>query len=178
MSLTTARSTRCGRCGSGDMRRSSSTTIRRPCLRTSIPPTGCISSRLTPEDVQGVLDVEKPDGVIVQFGGQTAIKLTKYLKDANVNVLGTPIESIDAAEDREKFDAILEECGIPRPAGDTVFTADEAVEVGQPPGLSGAGAPVLRAGRTGHADCLRRQGHHRVYGDHQPQQAGKSDFGG
>ncbi len=93
---------------------------------------------LTPEDVQGVLDVEKPDGVIVQFGGQTAIKLTKYLKDANVKVLGTPIESIDAAEDREKFDAILEECGIPRPAGDTVFTAEEAVEV-----ANRLGYPVL-----------------------------------
>ncbi len=93
---------------------------------------------LTPEDVQGVLDVEKPDGVIVQFGGQTAIKLTKYLKDANVEVLGTPIESIDAAEDREKFDAILEECGIPRPAGDTVFTAEEAVEV-----ANKLGYPVL-----------------------------------
>lgn len=93
---------------------------------------------LTPEDVQSIIDVEKPDGVIVQFGGQTAIKLTKFLKTTGIKVLGTPIESIDAAEDREKFDEILEQCGIARPAGDTVFTAEEAVKV-----ANSLGYPVL-----------------------------------
>lgn len=93
---------------------------------------------LTSEDVQGIIDVEKPDGVIVQFGGQTAIKLTKYLKKTNVKVLGTPIESIDAAEDREKFDELLEACGIPRPSGETVFMTDEALEA-----ANRIGYPVL-----------------------------------
>lgn len=82
---------------------------------------------LTPEDVENIVNVEKPDGAVVQFGGQTAIKLTKSLMKMGVPILGTKAEDVDAAEDRELFDAILEKCEIPRPAGQTVFTAEEAV---------------------------------------------------
>ncbi len=81
---------------------------------------------LTPEDVRNVVDIEKPDGAVVQFGGQTAIKLTEALMKMGVPILGTQAEDVDAAEDRERFDAILEETGIQRPAGHTVFTAEEA----------------------------------------------------
>lgn len=86
---------------------------------------------LTWEDVKNIIDTEKPDACVVQFGGQTAIKLTKYLAKAGVKILGTSADSIDAAEDRERFDQVLENCGIPRPQGDTVFTAEEAVKVAQ-----------------------------------------------
>ncbi len=81
---------------------------------------------LTPEDVEHVVNLEKPDGAVVQFGGQTAIKLTEALMKMGVPILGTSAENVDAAEDRELFDQILEQCGIPRPAGHTVFTAEEA----------------------------------------------------
>ena len=81
---------------------------------------------LTPEDVENVVRLEKPDGAVVQFGGQTAIKLTESLMKMGVPILGTSAENVDAAEDRELFDGILEKCGIPRPAGHTVFTAEEA----------------------------------------------------
>ena len=81
---------------------------------------------LTPEDVENVVNIEKPDGAVVQFGGQTAIKLTEALIKMGVKILGTSAENVDAAEDRELFDGILEECQIPRPAGQTVFTAEEA----------------------------------------------------
>ena len=84
---------------------------------------------LTPEDVTGVINAEKPDAAIVQFGGQTAINLAQHIEKLGVPILGTPAWSIDAAEDREKFDVILEKCGIPRPKGDTVMTEEEAVEV-------------------------------------------------
>ncbi len=93
---------------------------------------------LTPEDVDSILETEKPYGVVVQFGGQTAIKLTKYLHDKGVNILGTSADSIDAAEDRERFDALLEKCGIPRPKGETVLTKEEAVVVAEK-----LGYPVL-----------------------------------
>ncbi len=83
---------------------------------------------LTPEDVESIVDIEKPDGAVVQFGGQTAIKLTESLMKLGVPILGTAAEDVDAAEDRELFDKILEECRIPRPAGHTVFTAEEAKE--------------------------------------------------
>ncbi|HEX2938299.1 MAG TPA: carbamoyl-phosphate synthase large subunit [Ruminiclostridium sp.] len=83
---------------------------------------------LTGEDVSGIIETEKPWGVVVQFGGQTAIKLTKSLKNMDVKILGTSADSIDAAEDRERFDEILERFNIPRPAGHTVFTAEEAVK--------------------------------------------------
>lgn len=81
---------------------------------------------LTPEDVENVVNIEHPDGAVVQFGGQTAIKLTEALIQMGVKILGTSAENVDAAEDRELFDKILEECEIPRPAGQTVFTAEEA----------------------------------------------------
>ncbi len=83
---------------------------------------------LTPEDVESIVDIEKPDGAVVQFGGQTAIKLTESLMKMGVPILGTAAEDVDAAEDRELFDKILEECSIPRPAGHTVYTAEEAKE--------------------------------------------------
>ncbi len=83
---------------------------------------------LTPEDVESIVDLEKPDGAVVQFGGQTAIKLTEALLKMGVPILGTSAEDVDAAEDRELFDAILEECSIPRPAGKTVFTTEEAIK--------------------------------------------------
>ncbi len=93
---------------------------------------------LTPEDVESIVDVEKPDGAVVQFGGQTAIKLTEALMKMGVPILGTSAQNVDAAEDRELFDEILEKCGIPRPSGGTVFTADEAKEV-----ANRLGYPVL-----------------------------------
>ena len=93
---------------------------------------------LTPEDVRSIVDLEKPDGAVVQFGGQTAIKLTESLMNMGVPILGTSAENVDAAEDRELFDAILEKCGIPRPAGGTVFTAEEAKRV-----ANELGYPVL-----------------------------------
>lgn len=81
---------------------------------------------LTPEDVENIVNIEKPDGAVVQFGGQTAIKLTESLMKMGVPILGTSAENVDAAEDRELFDQILEQCQIPRPKGHTVFTAEEA----------------------------------------------------
>jgi carbamoyl-phosphate synthase large subunit len=82
---------------------------------------------LTQEDVRSVVETEKPIGAIVQFGGQTAIKLTRYLEDMGVPVLGTSPANVDAAEDREVFDQLLEKCGIPRPEGETVYTTAEGV---------------------------------------------------
>ena len=81
---------------------------------------------LTPEDVEAIVKIEKPDGAVVQFGGQTTIKLTEALIKMGVKILGTSAENVDAAEDRELFDEILEKCEIPRPKGQTVFTAEEA----------------------------------------------------
>lgn len=81
---------------------------------------------LTPEDVENIVNIEKPDGAVVQFGGQTAIKLTEALIKMGVPILGTSAENVDAAEDRELFDEILEKCHIKRPKGRTVFTAEEA----------------------------------------------------
>ena len=82
---------------------------------------------LTPEYVTNIVELEKPDGAIVQFGGQTAIKLTETLNDLGVKILGTDADHVDAAEDRERFDEILEQCAIPRPKGQTVFTEEEAL---------------------------------------------------
>lgn len=93
---------------------------------------------LTPEDVKSIVDLEKPDGAVVQFGGQTAIKLTESLMKMGVPILGTSAENVDKAEDRELFDEILEKCEIPRPTGGTVFTAEEAKEV-----ANRLGYPVL-----------------------------------
>ena len=83
---------------------------------------------LTTEDVLEIIEHEKPEGVIAQFGGQTAIKLTNPLADAGIHIFGTKAQDVDAAEDRERFDALLEELGIPRPKGFTVFTLEEALE--------------------------------------------------
>ncbi len=83
---------------------------------------------LTQEDVANLIETEKPDGVIVQFGGQTAIKLTKFLDKTGVPILGSSADSIDEAEDRERFDALLSRCDIPRPQGFTVFTVEEALD--------------------------------------------------
>ena len=93
---------------------------------------------LTAEDVEAIVNLEKPDGAVVQFGGQTAIKLTEALMEMGVKILGTSAENVDAAEDRELFDEILEKCCIPRPAGHTVFTRDEALEA-----ANSLGYPVL-----------------------------------
>lgn len=93
---------------------------------------------LTPEDVESIVNMEKPDGAVVQFGGQTAIKLTESLMKMGVPILGTKAEDVDAAEDRELFDKILEETEIPRAAGGTVYTAEEAKEV-----ANRLGYPVL-----------------------------------
>ena len=93
---------------------------------------------LTPEDVENIVRLEKPDGAVVQFGGQTAIKLTEALRRMGVTILGTSAEDVDAAEDRELFDEILEKCGIPRPKGTTVFTAEEAKKA-----AASLGYPVL-----------------------------------
>ncbi|MBQ1211465.1 MAG: carbamoyl-phosphate synthase large subunit, partial [Clostridia bacterium] len=86
---------------------------------------------LTDEDVMNIIHTEKPYGVVVAFGGQTAIKLTKCLDRNGVRILGTPADSIDAAEDRERFDAMLEKLNIKRAAGFTVMTTDEALEVAE-----------------------------------------------
>ena len=93
---------------------------------------------LTEEDVENIVRFEKPDGAVVQFGGQTAIKLTEALMKMGVTILGTKAEDVDAAEDRELFDEILEKTGIPRASGGTVFTAEEAKKV-----ANEIGYPVL-----------------------------------
>ena len=93
---------------------------------------------LTAEDVEAIVNLEKPDGAVVQFGGQTAIKLTEDLLKMGVPILGTSAENVDAAEDRELFDEILEKCCIPRPAGKTVITCEEALKA-----ANELGYPVL-----------------------------------
>ena len=93
---------------------------------------------LTPEDVDSIIQTEKPWGVVVQFGGQTAIKLTKYLKHKGIKILGTSADSIDEAEDRERFDKLLEKCNIPRPNGRMAYTTEVAVKE-----ASKLGYPVL-----------------------------------
>ena len=93
---------------------------------------------LTPEDVENIVEAENPKGAIVQFGGQTAIKLTKALDEMGVRIFGTEPKNVDAAEDREKFDEILEKTGIPRPQGKTIFTLEEALAA-----ANGLGYPVL-----------------------------------
>ncbi len=93
---------------------------------------------LTNEDVMHIINTEKPYGVVVAFGGQTAIKLTNFLHNNGINIIGTPPDSIDMAEDRERFDALLEELAIKRPAGFTVLTKDEALKA-----ANELGYPVL-----------------------------------
>ncbi len=127
---------------------------------------------LTAEDVQNIVEQEKPWGAVVQFGGQTAIKLAKALTEMGVQILGTSADGVDAAEDRERFDEILEKCGIPRAKGRTVFTTQEALPGGQRVGLPRAGPSLLRAGRPGHGDRLLRPEHRGVHADHQPDRSG------
>ena len=93
---------------------------------------------LTPEDVENIVNIEKPEGAIVQFGGQTAIKLTKALSDMGVHIMGTSEVDMDRAEDRKEFDDALSNCGILRPKGETVFTTEEAINV-----ANKLGYPVL-----------------------------------
>ena len=93
---------------------------------------------LTPESVDHIIATEQPWACVVQFGGQTAIKLTKHLEEQGVRILGTSADAIDEAEDRERFDELLERCGIPRPQGHTVFTTEEALAAGKE-----LGYPVL-----------------------------------
>lgn len=93
---------------------------------------------LTEEEVLNIIEKENPDGVILQFGGQTAIKLAKFLHEKNIPILGTDFEDIDAAEDREKFDELLERLDINRPKGRGVWTVEEGLEVAH-----NLGFPVL-----------------------------------
>ena len=103
---------------------------------------------LTAEDVEAIVNLEHPDGAVVQFGGQTAIKLTEALMEMGVPILGTSAENVDAAEDRELFDEILEKCCIPRPAGKTVFTREQALEAANELGCK----TFIRSRWTGNAD--------------------------
>jgi carbamoyl-phosphate synthase large subunit len=109
---------------------------------------------LTPEDVASIVDIEKPDGAVVQFGGQTAIKLTEALMKMGVPILGTAAEDVDAAEDRELFDEILEKCQIPRAAGKTVFTAEEAKEAAHELGYPVLVRPSYVLGGQGMQICI------------------------
>ncbi len=109
---------------------------------------------LTPEDVESIVDIEKPDGAVVQFGGQTAIKLTESLMKMGVPILGTAAEDVDAAEDRELFDEILEQCQIPRPAGHTVFTAEEAKKAANDLGYPVLVRPSYVLGGQGMQICI------------------------
>ena len=109
---------------------------------------------LTAEDVESIVDIEKPDGAVVQFGGQTAIKLTEALMKMGVPILGTAAEDVDAAEDRELFDQILEQCQIPRPAGQTVFTAEEAKKAANELGYPVLVRPSYVLGGQGMQICI------------------------
>ena len=93
---------------------------------------------LNPESVDNIIATEKPDGCLVQFGGQTAIKLAKHMDEIGLPIYGTPADAIDEAEDRERFDELLERCGIPRPEGRTVYNLEQALQAAQE-----VGYPVL-----------------------------------
>ena len=109
---------------------------------------------LTPEDVENIVNIEHPDGAVVQFGGQTAIKLTEALLKMGVPILGTSAENVDAAEDRELFDEILEQCEIPRPKGHTVFTAEEAKKAANELGYPVLVRPSYVLGGQGMQICI------------------------
>ena len=133
---------------------------------------------LTPEDVLHVGAVgEARRRRWCSFGGQTAIKLAGAIEKMGIPILGTSFDSIDAAEDRERFDAILNECEIPRAAGRTVFTCAEALAAANEPGIPGPGAPVLCARRPGDAHRLQRRGCDRRHRRHQPDCTGAPDSG-
>ena len=109
---------------------------------------------LTLDDVLGVIELEQPEGVIVQFGGQTPLKLAAGLADAGVPLLGTPVESIHRAEDRPSFGALLDELGLKSPPYATAESHDEALEVADTVGYPLLVRPVLRARRPGDGDLL------------------------
>ncbi len=109
---------------------------------------------LTPEDVESIVRLENPDGAIVQFGGQTAIKLTKALMDMGVQILGTSADDVDAAEDRERFDEIVEQCQIARPKGTTVFTTEEALKAAHELGYPVLVRPSYVLGGQGMQICV------------------------
>ena len=112
---------------------------------------------LTLEDVLEIVDPEKPVGVIVQFGGQTPLKLARDLERAGVPIIGTSPDTIDLAEDRERFQKLLHELGLKQPPNGTARTEDEALRAGARDRLPAAGAPELRAGRPRDGDRARRQ---------------------
>ena len=132
---------------------------------------------LTPEYVTNIVELEKPDGAIVQFGGQTAIKLTETLNDLGVKILGTDADHVDAAEDRERFDEILEQCAIPRPKGQTVFTEEEALAAAHMLGYPVLVRPSYVLGGQGMQIGAPRRGHLRIHGDHQPHDSGSPGAG-
>ena len=109
---------------------------------------------LTAEDVLAVIEVEQPEGVIVQFGGQTPLRLARALEEAGVPLLGTPVDAIDLAEDRGRFGALLRRLEIAHPPYGTAFSADEAIVRGRDRRLPAAGAPLVRPRRSGHGDLL------------------------
>ena len=111
---------------------------------------------LTEEDVEHIVELEKPDGAVVQFGGQTAIKLTEKLNKIGVPILGTSAENVDAAEDRELFDEILEQCCIPRPTGRYCIYKRRGNQDSQRDWLSSINPSFLRTWWTGYADCYFR----------------------
>ena len=118
---------------------------------------------LNPESVDHIIETEKPDGCLVQFGGQTAIKLAKHMDDIGLPILGTPADAIDEAEDRERFDELLERCGIPPPGGPHRLYAGRG-PAGRAGGrLSRPDAPVLRSGRPEHDCRLQPRRCHRKY---------------
>ena len=131
---------------------------------------------LTPEDVENIVNIEKPDGAVVQFGGQTAIKLTEALMKMGVPILGTSAENVDAAEDRELFDAILEQCQIPRPKGHTVFTAEEAKKAANELGYPVLVRPSYVLGGQGMRIAVSDEDV-KSYRNHQPDRTGASDPG-
>ena len=132
---------------------------------------------LTPEDVESIVRMEKPDGAVVQFGGQTAIKLTEALMKMGVPILGTSAENVDAAEDRELFDEILEQCQIPRPKGGTVFTAEEAKEVANRLGYPVLVRPSYVLGGQGMQIAINDEDVEEFIGYHQQDCTGSSNFG-
>ena len=145
-------------------RRSWSTATRRRSRPTTTRPTGSTSSRSRSRTCSRSSSVEKPEGVIVQFGGQTPLKLAVALERAGVPILGTPPDAIDRAEDRERFEALLEQLGLERPPAGLARSVAEAVAVAARIGYPGAGAAVVRARRPRDGDRLRRGVAARVHG--------------
>ena len=130
---------------------------------------------LTLEDVLGVIEVEQPEGVIVQFGGQTPLKLAAGLADAGVPLLGTPVESIHLAEDRPSFGALLDELGLKGPPYATAESPDRGARGGAGGGLPAAGAALLRARRPRDGDLLLARRAGRLPGAHERRtRAGRS----